>query len=316
MPEEQPIENKLVNRAIEQAQVKVEGFHFDARKRVVERDDVVNQQRDIVYKLRKRILESEDLKDEVLEKLMHQIERIVLASWGVEDEKPDIEKMIVGMLEIVPFDDGSRIEIRKRLEKLDGQEEMQDFLFKVISDVHKSREKQESEETMRTIEKYAYLGSIDHLWVEHIDAMDALKEGVGIRGRNDNERLVIFKKDAYDMFEALMDRIDVELGHRIFRLRAARPVSEIDLSQAKMNVDPTDSMGLAEGADADLVARAGDSAFPQGQQTGGNQGQNRLGIKKVASGGDGQVKSDDKPGRNDPCHCGSGKKYKKCHYPT
>ncbi len=320
MPEDQPIENKLVNRAIEQAQVKVEGFHFDARKRVVERDDVVNQQRDIIYKLRKRILESNNLQDEVLEKLKHQIEKILLLSWGVEDEKPDVEKVVVGMLDIVPFDNNSREEIKKRLEKINDKEKMEEFLFKVVEDVHKSREDQDGEEVMREIEKYAYLGSIDHLWVEHIDAVDALKEGVGIRGRNDEERLVIFKKDAYEMFESLMERIDIELAHRIFRIRAARPVSEIDLSQAKMNVDPTDQMGLVEGTDPDLIAAAGDPVFAQPQESSGvleNQGNsNPLGIKKVSTGGDGQVKNSDKPGRNDPCWCGSGKKYKRCHYPN
>jgi preprotein translocase subunit SecA len=105
LPEDQPIENSLISRAIEQAQVKVEGFHFDIRKRLVEFDDVANQQRDIIYKLRRRILESSDVKEEVLEKLRHQLEKTLLLSASQADEKLDYDQLAVGLAEIIPFDD-------------------------------------------------------------------------------------------------------------------------------------------------------------------------------------------------------------------
>lgn len=295
LPEDQPIENKLVSRAIEQAQVKVEGFNFDMRKRLVEYDDVANQQRDIVYKLRRRILESDDFKEEVLEKLEHQIDKILLFSIP-EDGKPDYEKIIVGLLDIIPFDDTSRERVKREIKKSKNKEEIKKVLVKVLKDVHQSRQKQVGEKVMRQIEKYAYLGSIDRLWIDHIDHIDGLREGITLRAYGQRDPLVEFKNEAYDLFEGLIDKIDEELAHRIFRIGVAQPRPEIPLEQARTNVDRADAMGLAQ-AGADETAQAGSPAFSDSKPA--SQGQVRK--KKI--------------GRNDPCWCGSGKKWKKCHYP-
>jgi len=260
-PEDQPIENKLVNRAIEQAQVKVEGFHFDTRKRVVEYDDVANQQRGIIYGLRAKVLSSDELKEEILEKLGHQLETI---------DKTDAEKAVIGLLDIVPFDDMSREEIKGRLKKIKDEEKLQEFLTRVVRDTYESREKQMGTHTMRLVERYAYLGAIDHLWIDHIDRIDGLREGVTLRAYGQRDPLIDFKSEAFGMFEALVDKIDEELAHRIFRIGIS-PRPEIPLERARTNIDRSDNIGLT-----------------------GNRG---------------------KIGRNDPCPCGSGKKYKKCHYP-
>ena len=135
LPEEQPIENSLVSRAIEQAQVKVEGFNFDIRKNLVEYDDVANQQRDIVYKLRRRVLDSENLKDEVQEKLSHQIDRVLLLSYPADGGKLDSEKALVGLLEMVPFDDKSKEAVRGQIDKLKDKEKAREFLVKVVEDI-------------------------------------------------------------------------------------------------------------------------------------------------------------------------------------
>lgn len=301
LPEDQPIENKLVSRAIEQAQVKVEGFNFDMRKRLVEYDDVANKQRDIVYKLRRRILESDDFKEEVLEKLEHQIDKILLFSIP-EDGKPDYEKIIVGLLDIVPFDDTSRERVKREIKKSKSREEIKKVLVKVLKDVHQSRQKQVGEKVMRQIEKYAYLGSIDRLWIDHIDHIDGLREGITLRAYGQRDPLVEFKNEAYDLFEGLIDKIDEELAHRIFRIGVAQPRPEIPLEQARTNIDRADAMGLAQ-AGADETAQTGSPAFS--------------GSKPVSQG---QVRKK-KIGRNDPCWCGKvdsdGKpvKWKKCHYP-
>jgi preprotein translocase subunit SecA len=262
LPEDQPIENSLISRAIEQAQVKVEGFHFDIRKRLVEFDDVANQQREIIYKLRRRILESDDLKDEVAGKIRQQL-------------NPDT------LLEIIPFDDASMKKISAELEK---QSDQQAFLEKILKDIYEKREKDMGEKVMRQIEKYAYLGSIDHLWMDHIDHIDDLREGVSLRGYGQRDPLVEFKNEAFQLFESLVDRIDQELSRRIFRIGVATPQPEIPLNLARENIDTSDKTGLAGGADEAAVIGA--KAFPQ---------------KKI--------------GRNDPCWCGSGKKWKHCHYP-
>lgn len=273
MPEDMPIENKLVSRAIEQAQVKVEGFNFDIRKRLVEYDDVANQQREIVYKRRKKILESESLKEEVLEKLKDKV--VPLASLNKE-------KIVVGLMDVIPFDEKAREEVKAQIGKIKGEEKRTKFLEDLVENVHSSREKQVGEAAMRQIERFAYLGAIDHLWIDHIDHIEGLRESVTLRAYGQRDPLVEFKNEAFGLFERLMGRLDEELAHRVFRIQA-RVAPEIPLEQAVTNVDTSDMIGLKE------------------------PGQKKTQIRKS--------KTAKKLGRNDPCWCGSGKKWKKCHYP-
>ena len=296
LPEDQPIENKFVSRAIEQAQVKVEGFHFDMRKNLVEYDDVANQQRDIIYKLRKRVLESKDLKKEVADKLLRNIDRIVLSSTNAETGKINREKIIVGFMEIIPFDDQSRKGIKKQLAKKKTEEGIKEVLEKIINDVLKAREQQVGDEVARQIEKFAYLGSIDRMWIDHIDQIDGLREGVRLRGYGQRDPIAEFKNEAYELFEGLLDRIDSELARRIFRIGVAQPRPEIPLEYARTNVDELDQTGLA--GDADIAAKVGGAAFASEDKKDNKQ---IVGVTKI--------------GRNDPCWCKSGKKWKKCHYP-
>ena len=297
LPEDQPIENALIGRAIEQAQVKVEGFHFDIRKRLVEFDDVANQQRDIIYKLRRRILDSTDVKKEVQEKLFHQIERTVLLGKSVVDEKFEPEKLAIGLAEIIPFDDASLRNIKNQISEVKNEDEIKAFLTQVLTDVYEKREKDLGEKVMREVEKYAYLGSIDHLWMDHIDHIDDLREGVTLRAYGQRDPLVEFKNEAYRLFESLVDKIDEELSHRIFRIGVAMPQPEIPLNLARENIDKSDTTGLS--GDANQTAKSGEKAFPSSSES----------------------QSDHKLGRNDPCWCGKtdadGKpvKWKHCHYP-
>lgn len=289
LPEEQPIENSLVSKAIEQAQVKVEGFHFDIRKRLVEFDDVANQQREIIYKLRRRILESDNVKEEVLEKLRGQIDKILVTGEDI-DGRLDSERITVSFLDMVPFDDASIKRIKGEVAKRNDKQEIKKLLEDVLNDVHKSRESQVGEAVMRQVEKYAYLGAIDHLWIDHIDTIDDLREGISLRAYGQRDPLVEFKNEAYNLFENLIDRIDEELSHRIFRIGVAAPQPEIPLEKAKANVDTRDLTGLAGGAEETAVK--GKPAFSSSSQP------------------------KHKLGRNDPCWCGSGKKWKRCHYPN
>lgn len=289
LPEDQPIENSLISRAIEQAQVKVEGFHFDIRKRLVEFDDVANQQREIVYKLRRRILDSSDVHEEVKEKLEQQIDKTVMIAESESGGEMDADKLAVGLAEMIPFDDLSLRRIKDEIKKQDNKAEL---LLKVLNDVYEKREKDLGSKVMREVEKYAYLGSIDHLWMDHIDHIDDLREGVTLRAYGQRDPLVEFKNEAYNLFENLIGKIDEELSHRIFRIGVAMPQPEIPLDQARENLDKTDLTGLA--GNAEQTAKSGEPAFPKPSTD--------LQPKK-------------KPGRNDLCPCGSGKKYKHCHYP-
>jgi preprotein translocase subunit SecA len=140
---------------------------------------------------------------------------------------------------------------------------------------------------MRQIEKYAYLGSIDHLWIDHIDKIDDLREGVRLRAYGQRDPLVEFKNEAYQMFEGLIDRIDEELSHRIFRIAVSAPRVEIPVEKAQTNIDTKDLTGLTEKGQSTPKPQEAPQAAP----------------------------SKKKLGRNDPCWCGSGKKWKRCHYP-
>ena len=319
LPEDQPIENRLVSRAIEQAQVKVEGFHFDTRKNLVEYDDVANQQREIVYKLRRRILESENLEDEVKEKLFHQMDKIYLYSTDAETGDLDEERLIVGMLDVVPFDDASKNRVKEEIKRLSDEERRKELLRKVIEDVHKTREKQAGEKVMRQIEKFAYLGAIDSKWIDHIDHIDGLREGVRLRGYAQRDPIAEFKNEAFGLFEGLLDRIDEELGRRIFRIgmvQARRP--EIPLEAATTNIDTDDQQGLADTATPELGAEKGQPAFvePDSTSSGKPATEHRpLSESETLKSRRPNTAHKRKLGRNDPCPCGSGKKWKKCHYP-
>ncbi len=283
IPEDQPIENKLISRAIESAQVKVEGFNFDTRKRLVEYDDVANNHRDIIYKLRRRILDSADLKEEVVRKLKQQMEKIFMIAWpDSRSAKADYDEIEVGLLDTIPFDSASIKNVVNELKRINDRKKAQEFVGKVITDAHGAREKQIGPETMRQIERYAYLSSIDHLWIDHIDHIDDLREGIELRSYGQRDPLVEFKNEAYRLFETLIDRIDEELAHRIFRVDVQRQVPEIPLTMARENIDTSDMTGLTKEATV--------PAFPKNDRK-----------RKI--------------GRNDPCWCGSGKKWKKCHYP-
>jgi preprotein translocase subunit SecA len=316
LPEDQPIENKLISRAIEQAQVKVEGYNFDLRKSVVEYDDVANQQRDIVYKLRRRVLGSDDLKEEVQQKLEAQIEQIILISWPdyVETGNPefDSEKAIAGVLEIIPFDEASRQQLKKNLEGIKDKVKVKEFLTDLINKTYEAREKELSEDIMRKIEKFAYLGAIDELWIDHIDYIDDLSRAIRLRAYGQRDPLVEYKNEAYDLFERLLERIDDELCRRIFRIGVARPTHEIPLEQARINEDETDMIGLAQ-QNADETAATGEPAFAQAGEP-AMIGSSTSKLADASQGGKQQRKRK-KLGRNDPCWCGSGKKWKKCHYP-
>lgn len=295
LPEDQPIENALVSKVIEQSQVKVEGFHFDQRKRLVEYDDVANQQRDIVYKLRRRILESKNVKDEILEKVDRQIERVVDLSWPEHEERPDYEKLVIEFSEVIPFDEASRERIKKSLEKVDDREKLRESLSRIVEQTHSAREKEVGEEIMRQIERQAYLTTIDHLWIDYIDHIDGLREGVMLRAYGQRDPLIEFKNEAFAMFEDLLNKIDDEIARRIFRVHVVQSGTGIPLSQARTNVDLTDSTGLIDES-ADLTAETGEKAFINGATN-----QENVPKKKI--------------GRNDPCWCGSGKKWKFCHWP-
>jgi preprotein translocase subunit SecA len=273
IPEDQPLEHGMVNRAIEQAQSKVEQFNFDSRKHLLDYDDVMNKQREIIYSLRLRVLrDGKNLKPEILEKIDGEIATLAV---GFEDDQ-----IISEFATIIPFDENSQKEITKQLKNADNKSAM---LQKIAHDVYDQREKQIGPEAARYIEQQEMLRVIDNLWMEHLEAIDDLREGIGLRGYGQRDPLVEYKTEAFDMFEKLMAAIDSDIVHRIYKIAVATPEQMAEMQRMATNASQIENQ-------QSLAAQPTPSPAPPAQH------------KNL--------------GRNDPCWCGSGKKYKKCHYPN
>ncbi len=291
LPEDVPLEHPMVSRALEQAQTKVEGFHFDSRKHLVEYDDVLNKHREIIYRRRRKILEGENQKDATIKKIADEVGNIV-SVYSPENEQIDRSKIVMEFVSIIPFDEVSQQQLLKQLEQLHNPADISDFLTKIVSDVYMQRETQVTPDIMRQVERWVSLQVIDNLWMDHLDAIDDLREGIGLRGYGQRDPLVEYKNEAFNMFDQLVTGIDSEIAHRIFKVQvqAAPPVSAVG-SPVGIPVVPQETAISA--AAKNMRTNASDS-----------------------SGTKVPVTKKNTIGRNDPCWCGSGKKWKKCHYPA
>jgi len=288
MPEDIPLQHGIVSRAIEQAQGKVEGFNFDIRKHLVQYDDVLNKQREIIYSRRRKILEGKDtasLKEEIINKINTAIATLVQMqiAQALEDGKSVDEKIIESFVTIMPFDEESKKQLAQQLGSYVSDQEKIDFLSKVSKDIYEKREEEMGKDVMHQVERFVTLSTIDNLWVDHLDAVENLRGGIGLRGYGQREPLVEYKNEAFKMFEQLINGIDDEIVHRIYRIQV-RPTPILQHQHI-----------VTQAAGAPL---SGSGATREVSQPNGNQ-----------------TVSKKKLGRNDKCWCGSGKKYKRCHYP-
>lgn len=284
MPEDVPLEHPMVSRAIEQSQVKVEGFNFDSRKHLVDYDDVMNKQREIIYKLRRKVLEQkegDEIKNDTLDKISNEIANIIAMYAPEGYSKIEREKIIQDFINIIPFDPNSQRELSGQIGKLNTKDEIIDFLTKLATDVYSQREQQITPQIMRQIEKWVYLSVIDSLWMDHLDAVDDLREGIGLRGYGQRDPLVEYKAEAFSMFEKLVAQIDYQVIHRIFKVQVSGEPPPMPKPQR-------------------IITTPG----------GEDSSSSKPGVQQPI------VNSGKKIGRNDPCWCGSGKKWKRCHYPN
>ncbi len=277
MEEDDPIENKMVTRSIENAQKRVEERNFNIRKQVLQYDDVMNQQREVIYKERRKVLDQADLRDTVMN-FTHKIVDRALAMYCPPEaysEDWDLKSLVKYCEEFfAPY--GALKE--EKLADL-SREELGEFLHKLAEDTYKEREDQISPEIMRELENLVMLKVVDQHWMEHLDAMDMLREGVGLRAYGQKDPLVEYKFEAYDMFEGMIDAIEDDVVKYMFRVNViTQPVVEDRLENASMNNPNLD----VSPADAENEAKQP------------------------------YVRKEPKVGRNDPCPCGSGKKYKDC----
>ncbi|MFA7675964.1 MAG: preprotein translocase subunit SecA, partial [Candidatus Shapirobacteria bacterium] len=285
MPEDIPLTHPLVSRVIEQIQVKVEGYNFDARKNLVEYDDVINKQRKIVYQLRDSALlnqkeNPEKNKEIIFKNIETQINLIISLNTVYETEKIDFEKVILEFAEILPLDPRQRGEFKKQLEKTDNPQE---FLFKLLIDQWQQRVDYFGKDLANSVLTYSIISTLDPLWVEHLTALDDLRDGVRLRGYAQKDPLIEYRKEGYEMFQKLMSQFEYNLVRKLFRLE---PVTDPNLIPKNVIEGRGDSMSENP--------KEEDIELPPKQVT---------------------IQNDQVVGRNDPCPCGSGKKYKKCCYP-
>lgn len=332
MPEDVPLDHPFVSKAIENAQVKVEKFHFDSRKQLVEYDDVLNKQREIIYGRRREILETEGseekagvrLTDDVLEKIDSAISSLVsvrmqeAATGNVGDAN---EQIIEDFVTILPIDENSKKQLHKQLTQRSEQEEKKEYLQKIAEDIYKKREEQVGEETASQIERFVLMTSIDKLWMDHLDSMDNLRQGIGLQGYAQKDPLVEYKNEGFRKFESLLFAIDDEVAHRIFKVHIHPSANSQQDSAHAGHVHPSASSHQSNGqvgqvhvpVEQNLLKHAVENVPESEVST-----QGKIKVKtpeapaKIAATASGKSKL----GRNDPCWCGSGKKYKKCHFPN
>lgn len=287
LPEDVPLEHPMVSRALEQAQMKVEGFHFDNRKHLVEYDDVLNKHREIVYRRRRKVLEGESQKDAIMKKVADEIAAFT-AVHGGDHSAIDREKIAAEFVAIIPFDPASQEQLLTQLRQFHTTGEITDFMSNLAADLYAKREEQLTPEVMRQVERWVSLQVMDSFWMNHLDAIDDLREGIGLRGYGQRDPLVEYKNEAFSLFERLLSGIDSEIVHRIFKV------------QVQM-APPGQDAGTASSGD---TKKKMPSPIPIPEK--------RMKTNAPSSEVTKAPVSSDKIGRNDPCPCGSGLKYKKC----
>jgi preprotein translocase subunit SecA len=277
MTEGVPIESKLISRRIENAQEAVEAQNFEARKHLLEYDDVMNKQRETIYAIRRSALEGKDQKDYVLG-IAEDLGRGLVDAYCPREEHPDKWNLTQFSGEVL-----SQFGMELKAVGLDpttlSHNELGDTLVDKVVERYGEKEKLFGEQMMRWLERRIILDIVDTQWKDHLLTLDHLKEGIGLRGYGQKDPLVEFKKEAFDLFEDMMERIDSETIRYLFLIQPAKPEEEAREIERRQRRQQQNLQYQAGPAQAEVA-------------------------KPVRTGA--------KIGRNDPCPCGSGKKYKKC----
>ena len=269
LEEDQAIENKMLTGAIESSQSRVEGRNFDIRKHVLQYDDVMNQQREIIYSQRQKVLNGESVADSIQKMIGDFIEESVLR-FAADENNPENWNMtgLYEFLESVYLEPGQVNFTQEELFDM-SREALISELEKVAKENYEAKEAEIGSEIMREIERVALLRSVDSKWIDHIDAMEQLKHGIGLRAYGQHDPVMMYKFEGFDMFEEMIASIRESTLKLIYHAKVSAPVERVQVANP-----------IKPAADGTVAPK--------------------------------QAKASDKIGRNDPCPCGSGKKYKKC----
>ena len=269
LEENQAIENKMLTGAIENSQSRVEGRNFDIRKHVLQYDDVMNQQREIIYSQRQQVLNGDSIKSNIQKMIGDFVEETVLR-FAADENNPEnwnIGAMTEFLETICLKPDQFKLADEELMDST--REGLINQLTEIALENHAQKEEESSEEMMRELERVALLRSVDTKWIDHIDAMEQLKHGIGLRAYGQQDPVMLYKFEGFDMFEEMIAAIRESTLKLVFNAKLNAPAERVQV--------------------ANPIKPAGDGTVAPKQ-----------------------AKADDKIGRNDPCPCGSGKKYKKC----
>ncbi|MCR5146219.1 MAG: preprotein translocase subunit SecA [Clostridia bacterium] len=278
--ENMPIQSRIISNAVENAQKKVEGRNFSIRKNVLSYDDVMNTQREIIYKQRREVLDGENIKESVMNMMEYTCEAIVSAF--ADDEMVNVDEAL--LLEIqttlgfskqaLGLDEGDRLNVQELVEKLK----------EAVHSKYEEKEQMVGSEELREVERIITLKVVDDQWMEHIDNMDELKNGIGLRAYGQKDPVVQYRIEGFDMFDEMVNSI------------------KIDITKALLHLEKNDNVQREEAAQI-TDASLRDTAITL---VDGDISEKEGGVNKTV------VNNEPKVGRNDPCPCGSGKKYKNC----
>jgi preprotein translocase subunit SecA len=292
MEEGEPIEHSLITRAIENAQKRVEAHNFEIRKHLLEYDDVMNRQRQIIYGERCKILEGENLKDTLAEMRSEVIDDL-LALYTNEETYPE-EWDLAGLAEAIKrqFD----LDISWPAEEVPSltQALLRDSIEERALKAYEEREAKLGPEMLRYLERMIMLQVVDSQWKDHLLAMDHLKEGIGLRGYGQKDPLIEYKREGFEMFEAMVERVKQQTIEFLYRVQVA-PTESFAFDEAHVALS-------AGGGDGDLLSRPQPRSQPKLTERS---------LRPIAAAAPIKV-AGKKIGRNEPCPCGSGRKYKKC----
>jgi preprotein translocase subunit SecA len=326
MEEGVPIESKMISNRIEGAQKAVEAQNFESRKHLLEYDDVMNKQREAVYGVRRQLLEEADQKELILEEYVGGILSSLLDEFAPEKLHPDqwnikgLEDKVYGQFGLSLTQAGI-----KPLEL--GRHELGESIFEKLKEEYETKEKILSSATMRYHERMVMLSVIDGLWKDHLLAMDHLKEGINLRGYAQRDPLVEYKRESFDIFEAMMLKFHEDTVRFLFRMQILGPDGQpVNAApEPRRPVPPAPPVASAakpptlEAAPREIAipTRQASTTIDALEKEFQRKKQRELEAASFSGAGDAsqptQRRTGEKVGRNDPCPCGSGKKYKKCH---
>jgi len=276
MAEDEPIEHRMISKAIENAQSRVEAQNFSIRKHLLEYDDVMNQQREVIYRQRREALRGGDLKPVVQDMIEDLVEDLVqeCSNEKTYAEDWDLEKLNVECARLFGLQKGFTVESLGDTTQAD----LLDHLLETVQQRYEAREREFGPTVMQDLQNYILLQTVDSYWKDHLLNMDHLKEGIGLRGYGQQDPLVAYKREAHQVFQEMIERVKEETVRLLFHIQIQR---EDQVQQLRQEQEEQPMFYEAAGG--------GSAPRPQAAKKSG------------------------KVGRNDPCPCGSGKKYKKCH---